>query len=153
MKKNKRRSNGNPLLPRVDLAPAGGRSAGRIAQVILNVDLRNSHDGLMAQARKEGVDFSRLQPGQYVVFINERMDKFKLLALSPTRRGAVVAYYKSYTGRIDREEIELLPASFGVAKRIETGEKAAVALDGELSFKRARRVGPEPIGKLPYERK
>lgn len=125
------------LVGRPDYSPS---TSGRIAQVFLNVDLRNSHDGLMEIARKRGVDISKLEIGHYVVFINDQKNRFKLFAPSANRRGFIVAYYKSYDGRIDRQEIEMLPQAFGVKKRFETSNRIADKLDETLKYQRVRQV-------------
>lgn len=67
----------------------------RVAQVFLNVDFRNQHEGLAAVARKAGLDPAKLQPGQFVVFLNSKKDRIKLYGAHN-----VVAYHKSET-RID----------------------------------------------------
>lgn len=128
------------LTPRADFSPASGTTAGRIAQIILNVDLRNSHDGLMDIAKKRGVDFDKMGPGQYLVFVNDQKNRFKIFAPSPSRRGAIILYYKSYQGRVDRDEIISVPAAFGVKKHIDINERLSNSLDESLAYKRVRVV-------------
>ncbi len=74
--KYERHSNPTALIPRADLSASKG--AGRIAQVILDVDLRNSHDGLMEIAKQKGLSLKDLKPGQYLVFVNLNRDRFKI---------------------------------------------------------------------------
>lgn len=136
MRRNRYERHTNPtaLIPKADLSSAKG-PAGRIAQVILDVDLRNSHDGLMEIARKRGVSLKDLKPGQYLVFVNLQRDRFKIFAPAPNGRGAIIVYYRAYQGRVDRESIETIPQAFGLKTGFETGPRLAAALDTELSKK------------------
>lgn len=124
------------------------QSGGSLVQVILDVDLRNGHDGLLELGRKKGVDWARIQPGQYVAFVNRQLNRFMLLGVSPSRRGAIIIYYKSYAGRIDRQEIETLPQAFGINRRITAPAAVNEQIDAEVEFKRARRVGPDPVKRI-----
>lgn len=136
----KRTKKNTAVVASADLSPAS--NGGRIAQVLLNVDLRNSHDGLMEIAKKRGITAEDLKPGQYLVFVNDNKDRFKIFAMAPSGRGAIVAYYKSYAGRVDRAEIETVPAAFGIKKRFSTREDIAERMDEELRYKRVRTVKP-----------
>jgi hypothetical protein len=126
------------LIPRADMRPADG-GAGRIAQILLNVDLRNGPDGLMKIARERGI--REIPEGSYLVCVNAMLDRFITLGFTP--RGVVVAYYKSFQGRIVREDIESLPAAFGVRKKFQTSTAMAEKLDEELKYKRLRNVTPD----------
>jgi len=128
------------IVPRPDLRPPDG-GAGRIAQILLNVDLRNGPDGLMKIARERGIKAEDIGEGGYLVFVNALLDRFITLGFTP--RGVVVAYYKSFSGRIVREDIESLPSAFGVRKKFQTNEKMAERLDEELRYKRMRNVTPQ----------
>ncbi len=119
-------------------------AGGSLVQVVLNADLRNGPDGLLELGKRKGVDWNRLNPGQYVAFVNTKMNRFMLLGLSPSRRGVVVVYYKSYAGRIDRQEMETLPLAFGGQNTMSTPKQLGEGLDQSLAFKRARRIQPIP---------
>lgn len=133
-------------IPKAILAKPDARGVidpgGRLVQVILDTDLRNGHDGLLELGRKNGVNWAAMRPGQYVAFINRQLDRFILLGVSPSRRGAVVVYYKSYSGRVDREEMQSIPQAFGIPAPLTMPDTASARLDEELAYKRARRVGP-----------
>ena len=130
-------TNPTALIPRADLSKTSS-PAGRIAQVILDVDLRNSHDGLMAVASKRGIKLSDLKPGQYLVFVNLNRDRFKIFAPAPNGRGAIIVYYRSYQGRVDRQAIETMPQAFGMRTGFETGARLAGRMDEALSMKKIR---------------
>ena len=53
-------------------------AGGRVLQVFLHADMRNGHEGLAIMAKEQGIDVSKLEPGQYVVFVNGANDKLKL---------------------------------------------------------------------------
>lgn len=137
--KYERHTNPTALIPRPDLS-AARNPAGRIAQVILDVDLRNSHDGLMEVARKRGVSLSDLKPGQYLVFVNLQRDRFKIFAPAPNGRGAIIVYYRAYQGRVDRQAIETIPQAFGMRSGFETGAKLAAKLDEGLAVRASRQL-------------
>ncbi len=128
------------LVKRPDISRVGAGYAGRIAQIILNCDLRCSHEGLMSIAKKRGVSFDDLPNGHYLVFVNHTADRFKLLARSSDGRGVIVAYYRSFAGRIQRDSIESLPRAFGVANDFQTGREVANKLDDAIGLKRTRKV-------------
>jgi hypothetical protein len=128
------------LIKRPDLAKVGAGYAGRIAQLIMNCDLRCSHDGLMEIARKRGISLDNLPQGHYLVFINATADRFKLLTRSSDGRGIIIAYYRSFAGRIQRDSIEDLPRAFGIGNSLQSGREVARKLDEQLAYKRARRV-------------
>jgi hypothetical protein len=137
--KYERHSNPTAIIPKADLAAAHG-PAGRIAQVILDVDLRNSHDGLMEIAKKKGIGLKDLKPGQYLVFVNLNRDRFKIFAPAPNGRGAIIVYYRAYQGRVDRESIETIPQAFGLKRGFETGPKLAARLDEKLPQRPLRQL-------------
>ena len=136
--KYERHSNPTALIPRADLSASKG--AGRIAQVILDVDLRNSHDGLMEIAKQKGLSLKDLKPGQYLVFVNLNRDRFKIFAPSPNGRGAIIVYYRAYQGRVDRAAIETIPQAFGMRSGFETGTKLAARLDEGLAVRASRQL-------------
>lgn len=115
-----------------------------LVQVILNASLKNGPDGLLKLGQENGVNWNKVQPGQFVAFVNTKMDRFTLLGISPSRRGVIVVYYKSYAGRIDRTEMETLPLAFGAKNEFKAAGQLGAGLDSHLAFKRARRVGPTP---------
>lgn len=83
-------------------------------RVFFNVDLRCSHEGLEAVAKKNQIDPAKLQPGEYLVFINNYQDRIKLYASNH-----VVAYYKSPHGRIDLRAISKIPEAFKASGKID----------------------------------
>lgn len=126
-----------------------GNSLGRIAQVFLNVDLRQSTDRLLLVANKElrkrGIDLNRFPRGNYLTFINDRADRFKLV--TPARFTAdgyvmdwVVAYYKSPQGRISLDVLYNIPKIFSGQHELEITNYAHEILDDHLKAKRRRKA-------------
>lgn len=128
------------IVPRPDKTAPGLNTGGRIVQVILNADLRNSHDGLLELARKAGVNLRRLAIGEYIVFLNPQRNRFKILAPAPGGRGTLVISYKSYAGRVEREDMEAVPLALGVRRKLSTGDRIAERLDERLRYQRRRRA-------------
>lgn len=62
----------------------------RIVRVIFDADLRCSHDGLRATAKKLSVSVDDLNMGEYVVFINSKKNMLKLYA-----SGNTIAHFKT----------------------------------------------------------
>lgn len=67
---------------------------GTIIQIFQDVDLRCSHDGLTDVAKKEKVNLSKLNEGEYVVFFNSKRTHLKIAAAHGT-----IAYRRSEHGR------------------------------------------------------
>jgi hypothetical protein len=130
------------------------RTPGNIAQVFLNVDLRNSYDGLLTLAEKElrkqnrKLNLHEFPRGNYLVFINERGNRFKLLTPARhTKDGLVidwiVAFYKNPTGhRIDANVIYEIPLIFSGRHTLELEEKAQMVLEDRLRYRRNRVLNP-----------
>jgi hypothetical protein len=55
-------------------------SGGRLKQIFTDTDMRCNHDGLYAIAKKEGIDITKLQEGEYVAFFNSRRTHLKIAA-------------------------------------------------------------------------
>lgn len=83
-------------------------------RVFPNTDLRNSHDGLAAIAKKHKVKVENLLPGEYLLFLNTGKNRVKLFAANE-----VVAYIKSKHGKIDMRTIQLIPAAFEADGKID----------------------------------
>ena len=104
--------------------------AARIIRVFLNVSMINGHDGLHAVAKKEKVDLGKLEPGELVIFLNERADKLKVYGAND-----VYAYYRSPKGRLQAEMIQNIPKSFS-GGRINFDEAVKTALLDLLAKKK-----------------
>lgn len=103
----------------------------RVLQCFLNADLRNGHEGLEKLAKDNGIDVTKLLPGQYVVFINSSKDKIKLYATNH-----VIAYYKLEKGRIyDPRVIAEIPKAFNGHQKLDMD----VALKNAITKALARR--------------
>ena len=89
-----------------DLGPV--RAAGRIVSVIMNVNMGKSHDGLSELAKQFRVDPKKLEPGQYLVFINTAKNRIKVFTAN-----SVIAYLRLERGQqLAMETIRLIPQAF-----------------------------------------
>jgi hypothetical protein len=102
----------------------------KIVQVFLGADLRNSHDGLTALAKSKKIDVTKLEPGQFVLFINHSRDRLKLFAANN-----VIAYLKVPSGRLNMATISLIPQAFHTTGKIEYDKVLREVLIRELERK------------------
>lgn len=79
---------------------------GTIIEVIYDSDLRRSHLGLTKLARKHGINIDRLKEGRFVMFLNSKQNRLKLLTCN-----GVLVYLKS-EHEITKEQIERIPTLF-----------------------------------------
>lgn len=80
----------------------------RVIRFFRDADLRCGHDGLREMAKKEGIDPWTLEPGEFLVFANNRQNKLKIYA-----PGNVLCYVKSPDDRrIDLNIVRLIPRFF-----------------------------------------
>lgn len=72
-------------------------------------DLRCGHSGLSQQATKAKIDLKNLARGEYVVFLNKRQDKMKIMTA-----GNMLVYQKTFNySKINPHIISLIPKYFG----------------------------------------
>jgi hypothetical protein len=83
-------------------------------RIFLNVDLRNSHEGLSAIATKNKIDVKKLVAGEYLIFINSEKNKIKLYAANE-----VIAYYRCPHGKVDLRAISKIPQAFKASGKID----------------------------------
>lgn len=100
----------------------------RALQVFMNADLRCSHDGLSALAKAQNIDVSKLEPGEYVLFINSGKNLLKLYAANN-----VIAFLKLKTGKIDLKTIRLIPQAFNASGKIDYDKTLREVIERELS--------------------
>lgn len=82
--------------------------SGGILQCFLDSDLRNGHDGLSSLAKKNGIQTSDLNPGEFVVFINTAKTKVKVYAARNT-----IVYLRMAKGeRVNLNIIREIPRVF-----------------------------------------
>ncbi len=87
----------------------------RVVQVFMNADLRNGHEGLAKMAKEFKIDVEKLNPGEFVIFINAHKDRLKLYAANH-----VIAYLKAPKGgRLDLRTIQLIPETFMAKGKID----------------------------------
>lgn len=82
-------------------------SSGYILRCFVNADLRNGHMGLSQMAKQDRIQVEKLEPGQYLVFINTAKNKMKVYTANN-----IVAYLRLSRGRIDLSTISKIPQSF-----------------------------------------
>ena len=80
----------------------------KVIRLFQNADLRCAHDGLGLLARDHKIDVSKLQKGEFIMFINRRKNQLKAFAA-----GNIVAHLKTVDGhRLDLNVIQKLPTYF-----------------------------------------
>lgn len=103
----------------------------RVIQCFFDVDMRCLHEGLAALARAREVDVDRLEPGEFVLFLNAKKDRLKLYA--PRH---VLGYYRARTGeRINLNTIPFIPQAFGATGRIDYDAALKKALEAQFARK------------------
>jgi hypothetical protein len=79
----------------------------RILQVFFDADMRCGHEGLELLAKKHKIDLKKLDPGNFVVFVNSAKDRLKIYTAYN-----VIAYMKSPAGKIDMRAVQFIPKAF-----------------------------------------
>lgn len=79
----------------------------RIQEIFFDTDLRNGLDGLIDVAKKRNVDIDKLKKGDFLVFVNTKRDKMRLVPCKD-----LFANYRSPTGRIELNMIRHIPEYF-----------------------------------------
>jgi len=102
-------------------------SGGRIVRVFLDVNLAQGHDGLRDEAKRGKVTTDKLEPGEYVVFVNRAQDRVKIY----TGNG-VLAYLRSKGQRIDLSVISKIPAAFKNNGKLDYDSELAKILKEKL---------------------
>lgn len=117
------------------------RGQGSILRCFVNVNLVAGHRGLAELAKKYEINVSKLEPGQYVVFINSARDRVKVYAA-----GNVVAYQKLERGqRLDLRTISLIPRVFAAKGGMDYNAALKEAVEIALRT-RGRDVGLQVFG-------
>lgn len=81
----------------------------RLKQIVLNADLRNGHEGLIAVAKGAGASVEGLRQGEIILFMNTARTAFKALIGGQ----AAMFHFREPTGRvIHREVIFSMPRWF-----------------------------------------
>lgn len=115
-------------------------NTGRILQIISDVSMANSHDGLTAIAKKHGLDTKNIEVGTYLVFINSKKDKMKIYAASET-----IAYVRLARGRhIDLRVIAEIPRVF-TGRRVNYDQALELMINKRLSEKPVTHSQPHPL--------
>lgn len=84
-----------------------------IMQIFWDVDFRCQHIGLGKILEEHGIDPKNMKPGDYVVFINTRQDRLRVLSGTPDKSRGVLSYYISPRGRIEKRSLQYIPQAFG----------------------------------------
>lgn len=103
----------------------------RIIRVFLRADMRCSHRGLTRMANENEIDITKLERGEFVLFINNDRNRIKLYA--PNN---VIAYLSLPKGKIDLRTIALIPKSFSATGKIEYDEALKEVLLKEIARKK-----------------
>ena len=95
-----------------------------VLQVIPYVSMAYSHDSLKDIAKSRGIDLTLLEPGQFVMFFNNKWDAFKLFGANNT-----FAYHRSLAGSFLTEKgLRSIPPFFDGKRVIYTAEVAKWAI-------------------------
>jgi hypothetical protein len=115
---------------------ASGRR-GSIVQVFQSVDMRYQHEGLEILAKQANIDVNKLEPGQYVVFINQAKTIVRLYAAH-----GVVAGIRLRDGqKVDMRTIHLIPEAFNGTNRLDYDKVLKKAVEEALVRKANRAMG------------
>ena len=100
----------------------------KIIRVFLGVDMRNQHDGLATLASKNKVTLANLDPGEHIIFINEKQNKIKVFSCRGT-----LTYIRKDKGRIDLNFIEMIPQAFNQFGELEWAKAEKLSLEKRLA--------------------
>lgn len=103
----------------------------KLIQVFLHADLRFGHEGLAKLAKDSKINVDILLPGEFVIFINSKMDRLKLYTANQ-----IIAYLKLKTGKIDLRAIQLIPQAFKASGKIEYDVALKEVIENHLRGKR-----------------
>ena len=113
----------------------------RVIQCFLGVNMIQGHDGLSKLAKGKGIDVKSLEPGNFVVFINNRKDRIKVYTANN-----VIAYLRMDSGKIDLRTISEIPRPFNASGKIDYDKALKDALLKAFERKK-RRPSVLEIGK------
>lgn len=100
---------------------------GQIARVFINVSMANGHKGLAEIAKAHKIRIEKLEPGQFVLFINRARTKLKALASND------VLSYVNKDERLTLEAIQYIPAAFGLKGRFSYDEALRMAIEESMA--------------------
>jgi hypothetical protein len=99
----------------------------KVIQVFMDADLRCGHDGLADIAKKEKINVTKLEHGEFVMFINVERNKLKLYTANN-----IVAYLRLPQGKIEMRTLGMIPAAFAQTGRISYDEHLKEVLQERL---------------------
>lgn len=111
----------------------------RIIHVFFDVDMRAGQAGLAEVAKKGGKSVKKLQPGEFVCFLNSQKTIIKVLA--PTGEAdsfGILSQYRSPHGKIDLNAVDYIPAAFG-AGSFNMNKALRMSLEAKIGKKRERK--------------
>ncbi len=119
----------------------------RILRAFFNSDLRCGHEGLAKMAKDQEVDVMRLEPGQFVIFVNHAKDRLKLFTSNN-----IIAYLKLVKGQVlDMRTIALIPKAFQAKGSIDYDAALKEVIQQNLGRKRRQVTSPLEAGKKLIE--
>lgn len=122
----------------------------RLLHIIADTDMRARHEGLSVWAKKNGVKWKNLKPGDIVAFLNTKRDRVMVLGVMDEADSfGLLGYYRSPHGRVMPEAIQYIPKVFG-GGRFDMNEATREALVELLEKKKRAKVQnvPTPVKKL-----
>jgi hypothetical protein len=79
----------------------------KIVRVFFESHLGNGHDGLAKLAKTKNVNVRNLNNGEYVIFINKRLNALKMYT-----SGFTIAHLRLPNGKLDLNTIAMIPSFF-----------------------------------------
>lgn len=114
----------------------------RLLHIFWDVSMALQHDGLTELLKKNKAPLPhQLNPGEMLLFVNKRKDKFKVIAgTSETESNGVLAYYKTRGRPIDVQALKYIPEAFN-GQRIEYNSALKRTLEERLNKKEVKSNG------------
>lgn len=100
----------------------------KVTRVFLDVDLRNSHEGLETLAQSQQLDLTKLRNGEHVLFLNTQRTKFKMYSAN-----GVLSYYRN-KGKLDLNAIAHVPMAFNAKGELDWQKAQLLALKRKLNI-------------------
>lgn len=96
-------------------------------QMFFNVNMAKQHDGLKKLAENYDIDMSRLEPGQFVAFLNRKRTRLKMFTA-----GNIFLYLSLEEGQVTPELISQIPSMFKGENKVEFEPVFIEALESEI---------------------
>ena len=127
-----------PALERAENVPP--RGAPRIQQVFLDADLRPMARGLVETCLAHGIDVTRREHGELIVFLNRKRDYIKVLACNRSEQPVLCCYRLPHGQVYDLSIIGEIPAAFRLDGTVDISKAMRQAVEAHLGEQRKKAV-------------